>query len=246
MTSVRVATVLASLLLCSSFSYSQSTATDTIARNNAIYLSKRSYQSAILGNSHVFNGVEYIDPFQRKKLDGNPYFLTDEWQEGFLFYDGQLYENVSLRYNLFQNKLLIEHVQSHVTIELIIEKVKYFGIANHKFVWLSGSSDQSDFREGFHDLLYSGNTKVYARRYKTINEVIDQKTMVTRFADKAKLFLFKDGQYLAINNKNSALNAFGEEKSELKKFLSEENINFKSNPEIALVAMASYYDDLKK
>ncbi|MEY4930576.1 MAG: hypothetical protein RI909_1300, partial [Bacteroidota bacterium] len=45
---------------------------------------------------------------------------------------------------------------------------------------------------------------------------------------------------------SSALNAFGEDKTLLKKFLSQNKINFRSNPETALVAMAGYYDELKK
>ena len=246
MTLVKAPCVLASLILYSFFAYGQPAGVDTLARSNAIYLTKQAYQSAIAGNSQVFNGIDYIDPLQKKKLNGTPYFLNDEWQEGFVFYGDQLFENVSLRYNLFLNKLLIEHVQSHATIEMILEKIKYFGISNHTFVWLSNSTTQSDVKEGFYEVLYSGKTKVYARRYKTIKEVADQKVMVTEFLDKRKLYLFKDEQYFAITNKGSALNAFGEDKSEIKKFLSQEKLNFRSDPESALVAIANYYDDLKK
>jgi hypothetical protein len=243
---VKVTFVLASLILHSLFANGQPAGVDTLTRSNAIYVTKQVYQSAIAGNSQVFNGIDHIDPLQKKKLNGTPYFLSEEWQEGFVFYDNQLYENASLRYNLFLDKLLIEHVQSHATIEMINEKIKYFGISNHTFVWLSNSTAQSDIKEGFYEVLSSGNTKVYARRYKTIKEVADQKVMVTEFLDKRKLYLFKDKQYFTITNKGSALNAFGDDKSEIKKFLSQEKLNFRSDPEGALVAIANYYDDLKK
>jgi len=243
---VKVTFVLAFLILYSIFIYGQPAGVDTLARSNAIYITKQAYQSVIAGNSQVFNGIEHIDPLQKKKLSGIPYFLNDEWQEGFVFYDDHLYENVSLRYNLFLDKLLIEHVQSHATIEMITEKIKYFGISNHTFIWLSNSTPQNDIKEGFYEVLYSGNTKVYARRYKTIKEVADQKVMVTEFLDKRKLFLFKGEKYFAITNKGSALNAFGDDKSEIKKFLSQERLNFRSDPEGVLVAIAKHYDDLKK
>ncbi len=247
MSFVRAVQIIFFILFYSFFAAGQVlTNSDTLARSNAIYLAKQIYQSAIFSNSQVFNGVEYIDPFQKKKLDGNPYFLNNDWQDGFVVYENQLYENLSLRYNLFQNKLLIEHNQSHATIELFNEKIKSFGISRHIFVWLTSAADQSEIKEGFYDLLYSGTVKVYARRYKTMSEVIDPKIIVTKFVDKTKLFLFKNDQYFSITNKNSALNAFGEVKIEIKKFLSHQKINFRSDPEMALTAMARYYDELKK
>lgn len=240
---MRATYLLATLIVSSTFSYGQLSDVDSIALKNAIHLSKINYQSAIAGNSHVFNGVEYIDALQNKNLDGHAYFLNDDWQDGYVFYDDQLYENVSLRYDLFQNKLLIEHVQSRAAIELITEKIKYFGISNHAFVWLANSGD---LKEGFYDLLFSGNINVYAKRYKALNEIIDQKTMVTRLTDKTKFYLFKNGKYFAITNKNSALNVVGEDKPAVKKFLSQAKINFRADPEAALVGMAKFYDELKK
>lgn len=246
MTSVKALFFVIILFSYSSLVHGQQTNIDSISRQDAINRTKENYQVTIAGNAQVFNGVEYIDPFQKKILDGNPYFLTDEWQNGFVLYGGHLFENVSLRYNLFEGKLIIEHTQSHVPIELIIEKIKYFGLANHTFVRLSTATDQSQPKDEFYDHLYAGKTNVYVRRFKTFNEIIDQKTMVTKFTEKTKIFLFKDKKYYAITSKSSAMNAFGEDKSLIKKFISQNKINFRSNPETALVAMANYYDELKK
>lgn len=242
MTSVKALFIFIFLLI-SSFAYGQLKSADSLLRNNSIFLIKQTYEAKVNGNSQLFNGIEYIDPFLKKSLSGSPYFLTEEWQKGFVFYGDQLYENASLRYNLFQDKLLIEHPQSHVTIELITKKIKYFGMEGHIFIWLSG---EDDLKEGFHDLLYEGKTMVYARRYKAMNEMIDQKVMITKLSDKTKLLLFKDETYFAISNKSSALNAFGDKKTEVKKFLSQEKINFRTDPERALVAMAKFYDEERK
>ncbi len=246
MTSVKSVFFLLILISYSSFVYAQSSSVDSLARRGAINHTIQNYELTLAGNAHVFNGVEYIDPFQKKILNGNPYFLTNEWQNGFVYYGDDLFENVSLRYNLFDSKLIIDHVQSHVPIELIAERVKYFSIANHTFVRLSVSNDQSETKNGFYELLYLGKSGVYVRRFKTFNEIIDQKTVVIKFTDKTKIFLFKDKKYYVITNKRSAMNAFGEDKPLIKKFLSQNKINFRSNAETALVAMAKYYDELKK
>jgi hypothetical protein len=70
--------------------------------------------------------------------------------------------------------------------------------------------------------------------------------MTIEYIEKSKLYLHKEGKWITIGAKRDALTAFDDHKSEIKKFLSRENINYKSNLEKALVAMANYYDQLKK
>lgn len=233
------------LILTYSTCIGQGFKTDTLVREDAFEMAKLLYQKTIAGNSQLFNGVAYFDPLNDKKQLGHPYYFNDDWEEGFVHYDGQLYEHVLLRYNILEDNILIDHAQSHATIKLNIEKIKYFGINNHTFVWLE-SDHANTIEEGFYDLLYSDKSKVFSRRYKTTIDIAEEKVMEVKFVDKIKLFLVKDDKYYAITNKNTALNAFGESKSQMKKFLSQEKINFRSDSETALIAMARYYDNLVK
>ena len=229
------------MLLCYSAAFSQKSQADSLAWQQAYLLSKQTYQNTLSGNSKVFNGVEYVNPLAKKRVMGHPNFISDDWQDGLLSFDGQLYENVALQYNLLLNKVLIENVQSHATIELRNEMVDYFQIDNHTFVGLAGAIE-GESKDMFFDRLYNGVVKVYVKRYKTIKETADQKVMVTEFLEKRKFYLFKDGRYINITNKKSALNAFEAQKTAMKKLLSQQNINFRTTPELALVTMATYYD----
>ncbi|MEY4931296.1 MAG: hypothetical protein RI909_2020, partial [Bacteroidota bacterium] len=85
MTSVKAVLFVLILFSYSSIVYSQQSNVDSLARQNAIDRALQNYQLTVAGNAQIFNGVEYIDPFQKKTLSGNPYFLTDEWQNGFVF-----------------------------------------------------------------------------------------------------------------------------------------------------------------
>jgi hypothetical protein len=84
------------------------------------------------------------------------------------------------------------------------------------------------------------------KRYKTIKETADQKVMFTEFLEKRKFYLFKDGRYFNITNKKSALDAFEAQKTEMKKLLSQQNIHFRTTPELALTVMGTYYDQQLK
>lgn len=233
------------LIITYSNCFGQGLNTDTLARDNAIAAAKLQYQKTIAGNSQLFNGVEYFDPLNSKKQIGHPYYSSDDWEEGFVHYDGQLYEHIFLRYNILEDNIVIDHIQSHATIKLIVEKIKYFGINNHTFIWLESDPDHV-ITKGFYDLLYTNKSKVIARRYKATIENAGEKVMEATFVNKTKLFLFKDEKYYSITKKNSVLQAFGEYKPQIKKFLSGSKISFRSDPEAALIAIAGYYDNLKK
>jgi hypothetical protein len=187
-----------------------------------------------------------VSPVQQKKVIGDPYYFDYDWQEGSVHYNDHLYEKVSLRYDLLEDKLLLEFSQGYESIALIADRINYFVINDHTFVRLSPSTNIPTIGEGFYDFIYDGQSKVYVKRYKVIKEITDQGIMTVEYIDKQKLFLQQGEKFNSIRTKRDALNAFGVHKTEVRKFLDRENIQFNSNPEVALVAMATFNDQLKK
>lgn len=216
----------------------QALKSDSVVLSSSRQSLTRFYDKNLGEKTRLYNGIEFIDPFQRKVIEGFPYFLMDDWQDGTIFYDDQLYENVPLLFDIYQSRIIVDHPKSHAKIELIVEKIKYFTISDKHFVRLETPA------AGFYQELYGGETKVYALHYKTIQEKIGEKTMITEFVTKRKLYILKDGSYHPITSKKSALNALKEHKSELNKLLGQEKISFKRNKEYALARMGQYFDQL--
>jgi hypothetical protein len=226
--------------------YSQLSPADSMALHQAIAVAKQKYLSEINANAHVFNGPEYVSPVKDKKEIGDPFYLDYDWQEGNVHYEGQLYERIPIRYDIYQDKLLVEYSQGYESIQLDSKKIKYFEINSHLFVWLSSTANQVDISEGFYDLLYAGNVSVYAKRSKSLKEIMDMNIMKVEYIEKRKLFLHKDERFYVITKKSDIWDVFGAHKAPLKKFISREKINFRSNPESALVAIGKHYDELTK
>jgi len=243
---VKVPVPLVLFMLLSITIQAQWSKVDSITLQLTIQSARQKYNEAIAGNSQVYNGPEYVSPVQQKKVIGDPYYFDYDWQEGSVHYHDQLYENVSLRYDLFDDKLLLEFSQGYESIALIADRIKYFVINDHTFVRLSSSTNISAIEEGFYDLRYDGQSKVFVKRFKVIKEITDQGIMAVEYIEKRKLFLQQGEKFSSIRAKRDALKAFEEHKTELKKFLAREKIQFKSNPEMALVAMATFNDQLKK
>lgn len=220
--------------------FGQAPKPDSLVLSSSRQFLTQLYDQNLGENTRLYNGIEFIDPFQRKVIEGFPYFVMDDWQDGSIFYDGQLYENIPLLFDIYQSRVLVDHPKSHAKIELITEKIKYFTISDKYFVHLESPS------AGFYQELYGGETKVYALHYKTIQEKIGEKTMITELVTKRRLYILRDGTYHTITSKKSALNVLKEHKSELNKLLGQEKISFKNDKEHALTRMGYYFDQLNE
>ncbi len=231
------------LVLISASGFCQNSTTETSYLDSAVQHAVSIYDRQISGNSRLYNGVEYKE-YQLKKTDiGDPYYLSNDLENGSIDYDGQLYTDVEMRYNIVRDKIIIEHTYSHFNIQLINEKVKSFSFLNHRFVNLVGdSSNASSIRTGFYDLLYDGNVKVYAKRRKDMEQRIESSIVITAFEAKDQYFIFKNNKYYRVTGKASALKVFYDRKATVKKLLVKNKINFRKNKEHGLINAASFYD----
>lgn len=243
---------LASLFLCISLTtFSQKTKkteSDSLLTAHAVVKAKEIYTSALGSDSHLFNGSQYVPVLIHNYDIGYPYFLSDDWIDSTtIVYSGQRYDNITAQYDIVHEKLIIDHTYSHFAIQLVTENISEFIIGGHTFVHLKSDSGQHNTPPtGFYDLLYDGRVKLYARRRKEINSVIEAPLVKTEFLDKTQFFVYKDGDYTAVRNKSSVLKLFSDRKSALRKYLNKNKFNFKTNRDAALMAATRFYDVSEK
>lgn len=240
---------LAGFLLLFSFStltvLSQEIDSDTILLSKAIKRARAIHTLALESESHLFNGVQYKGFVIHNYDIGYPYFGSDDWIDGSVIYDGQLFTDLSLQYDLVHDKVIVEHTFSHFSIQLIDEKLKSFTLGTHKFVSLKADdSVQSQMiRPGHYEVLYDGKVKVYAKRKKEINSIVETPLIKQDFVDKNQFFVYKNGSYFNVKNKSSILKVFGDKKSALRKYINKNKLNFRKDRDFALAAAAKFYDE---
>lgn len=221
------------------YGFSQSLPADTLfiakARQNEAAL----YSRAMVAQSHIFNGTEYRD--YRPIKDEHPLFFVD-WVDGSVFYDGEVYENIPLLYDLSTDNLITEHYSSRQKIELIDSKIESFRLQKYHFVHLRDDR----LRKGFYELVYDGTTKVYMRRQKALQQSLAGTEIRRTFEEKELYYIFKQGNYYSVKNKKSVLGVLKEQKSELNKFIGKNHIRFKQNREKSIAQVAEYYDSINK
>lgn len=223
------------LLLCCGRVTAQTFENDTSFIKKAEANATQRYAQSIKGQSQLYNGSDYAhyNPLE----DEHPYFVSDDWIMGSIYYDGNFYNNVALQYDISKDELLTEHYYGGSMLNLVKNKITSFMLGDNKFVHL-----QDSLHNGFYQLLYDGKTKVYARHTKALQETLSSSEIHRAFEEKTKYFLYKKRSYYHVKSKGSVLNVFGDKKKELNQFISKNKIKFKKSREQSIIKLAQFYD----
>lgn len=241
---IRILALSVLLLFCcavGAFPQSQSDTTFVLtAKNNAVSL----YKHALRAQSRLNNGSKYRAA--EHSLEQHPYFLSEDWITGSVFYDGEYFSNVPLMYDLNQGVLVSEHYPSGNAIQLVDQKLRNFTLEGHYFEKIDIESVANSLpKTDFYDILYAGKTKVVAHRQKLLRKEIESSTIEISYDEKYRYFIFGEGVYFPVKSKASALKRMTDKKHELKRFLKQNRISFFKNRELMLKRLAEYYDSLK-
>jgi len=230
--------VFAKLIILSVVSCSLGQAPDTTFAEVATANTRKLYIQGMKGQLPLYNGSRYHDyqPLQ----DEHPYYLSDDWQEGSVLYNNNLYTSVALLYNIFTDEIILENYNGGSMTLLIAERVQFFSLRDRTFIRL----DNGLVKTGFYEVLYDGDTKVYAKRIKEFSETISSGEIERTFQEKTKYFIFKDKRYYPVKSKGSVFDLFKNHKKELARYMRDANLSFKKNREHTIVKLTEYYNGL--
>jgi hypothetical protein len=230
-------------LLLSSKSYCQST--DSVFYRNAITNVRANYFTTIQAKAHVYNGIEY--EYFGRGVTGSPFFLVDTMHAGSVFYDGVLYEDVPLRYDIVNDVLLARYWNDNNTIQLIKNKIDYFSILDHKFIRFNENDQNNSQFSGFYQLLYNDkNVLAFAKRYKKQMLTPNPDDKAGAFVQYSQYFIYKDEKYYSVNSERDLATVFKDKAQPIKKFFRSGGVQYKKNPPQAIVATAIFYNGLIK
>lgn len=174
-------------------------------------------------------------------IKGDPYFIT-EVTSGSVYYDGTLYKNVPMLYELTSGNLVVRRYDGGVLMCLIKEKVGSFNLYNHTFIHLVPDSGNTVITNDFYDRIYNGKNAIYVRRQKILYE--DPATYERSFLINDKYVIYKNNAWYPVSSEGDVLKLFKDHKKEITKYLRQNKIKYKKAPEYAMVKMAEYYDTL--
>ncbi len=179
---------------------------DALNRDPALASALSIYVNSLGMGAGIYAGPENADP-RYPVNDGTPFFLTDQARYGDVLFEGVLYTDIPMWYDLVANEVVIQHPKMNARIALNNNKIGYFSIEGHQFVspdrTLAGSETMPQL---FYELLHDGKTALLGKYTKKSSEIIKESQYMTNYTrQQNQYFLRKDGRYYPVRNTSALL-----------------------------------------
>jgi len=224
------------MLLLLSFNISAQNATEQL----------RQLTSEIYGTDDILvNGTTYrsLHPI----ASGNPFYVSSVFVEGQLNLKGRSFQNVLLKYDIEQQKLILKHFVGPAKFELIAlnnNYIKSFSLHDRYFVNIE-SIVKNNETKGFYELIYQGDF-LFVREYKKVFvSTFSDKYPYGKYSDtKTTNFLFLKGEKFKIAKKKDLYNLYPQHKVLIKKFMKEHKIKLRKSNNKKLNILMQYCDEI--
>jgi len=231
------------LLFCSLLASETRAQSDTLPDRLAITNAVRQYHTYLNPEPGLYRGSQYVIYAYQIK-EGHPYFDQDHMQTGSVLYNGVLYKDIPLIYDVVKGSLVTQDPYKIYQIALINEEIDSFTIQNHIFIHLRDSLDPTAPRPGFYELLYNGRIAILKKEEKVVREDVTTGVINKYIVPYVSWYLKKNNTWYAVDNKKELLRAFKDKGPELKKFMRNNGLKFKQDKDNTLIKTAAWYDGL--
>jgi len=191
--------------------------------------------------SALFSG-KTVTPYDRQFIN-HPYFESNTYISGTLDYNGVMYKDVLMRFDLFRNELTV--ISPERPYDIVLDQAKFnYAIVNGTTIVLSVSGKES--KQQFLVLLHNGMYPVVRKYAVGTEQNREGRTAVYSFRMQRQYAIYINGVPRAVKNKNSVLKLFPDKRKELNEFAKQHKLNFKNQIEQSIVDLVTHYENLKE
>jgi len=212
--------------------------------DSASAIALRQYHSYVNPETQLYRGQQYVEYAYQIKT-GHPYF-EDSLIEGSLLYNGVLYRNVPLLYDVVIDQVVIKDPYSIWRIGLDRLHLDSFTVEDHRFIRLADSLNPTAPRNGFYEQLYRGRVRLLKRTSKTVQvEVPFAGQGFEKYTLTSISYYLKMGErYYPVNNERSLLSALKDKRGPAKKFMRSNHLRMRKDKQNTLLKVITWYDGL--
>ncbi|MCF8225165.1 MAG: hypothetical protein K9J30_04725 [Bacteroidales bacterium] len=179
---------------------------------------------------NLINGILYN--YFYPHVNGSPY-LFDDLQTGTVVLNGQIYRNQSLRFDVFNNQLILTHPvdkQHGRSIIMVREWIDYFSINHMLFKSIGFDDGISRYVQVIYE---EKNLSCYFHWQKEMKLENTSQLRDYYFTDPSRVIIVKKGsKHYSITTKRSFIKIFEKKyRSELRKIIKSEKIKFRKASE---------------
>ena len=195
------------------------------------------YSERMKDHIHLYDGSDYR--IYSKNGDQHPYY-NEDWEVGSVFYNGSLYSNEEMLYDLYRDQVIIQDFYGGNFIQLVAEKIDHFNLNDHTFVRIS----DKEIPSGFYDLRVDGEIKFYIKRSKAFKEVVTSDAVVDEFKTINKYYIYRNNTYYQVKNKRTVRLILRDYEDSINPFIKKEHLDFRSNFEYSMIRLIQFCNGL--
>ncbi len=231
------------ILSFTTLTHAQNSNKDSLFLKTAIENTVQVYYNHIGDQATKFNGVQYPG-YTVSFADGHPYFKVNALNKGSILYDGVLFKDVDLLYDLVADCVVLQ--DSTHRIQLVNEKLKSFSILEDHFERVENNeANKTNITTGFYQVLTEGKATLYKKETKQIKEkYTNNNELSTLFEITTHYFIKKEGKFFEINNKRSVYTILEPYSKELNQFAKKEKLNYNRDKDFMLSSLVSHYNKI--
>ncbi|PWL38741.1 hypothetical protein DKG77_10875 [Flagellimonas aquimarina] len=185
-------------------------------------------------NTGLYQGIVYAEQY-RTINEKNQFFKTRDFLKGSVRYDGQHYYDLDLKYNVYEDEVLMRLITKAGggTIKFFKDHLDSFEIAGSKFIKILQQDAPSLNIYGFYEVAFSNSRfTLYTKHIKKNFERKDRKSLYYEFLKgQSEHVLLYNGTYNIVNTKKDIVALFPTQKKEIDKFYNVARSLRKSNPD---------------
>ncbi|UII75797.1 hypothetical protein LV716_16265 [Flagellimonas sp. HMM57] len=170
--------------------------------------------------SGLYNGVQYNNEFIVLE-EKHQFFGANEFIKGYVQYDGQNYYDISLKYDLLNDHVIVspKNASGSLTFRLINSKVNRFVINDRLFVNTTKNNLDSTENIGFCEVLLSKDIfSLYKKYIKKGSEKSKNSKVFFEFNLKESYYLNYGDNFLPVNTRSELILIFPDRKNVIKDY----------------------------
>lgn len=204
---------------------------------------KKAYADIIPLHLEAVSGGQYIDP--PVDIEGHPYLGTSNFGEGSVTINGLRYEQVSLLYNIWEDKLITFQPVHKQKIILNASKIDAFelkSVAPTQVVKWDANSGYAMHKNGLYEEVCNGKARLLAKHVKFTKPKNEAGKYSSTFVYRVDFFVEMDNNIYQITQKRQLFDLFGLDRVQMKPKMQEQQLHFKNGRKAYLAFLVNYFN----
>ena len=203
------------------------------------------YMNAVSNHAALFSGNEQ-QPL-KLQLTNHQYFKTENYVSGRLSYNGVVYPEVWLRWDLYRDELIL---MSPVRYSIVLksEYIDFAEIHGYRIFYLHPDGLAGCPPAGNYILLHSGNHLLLEKLTNGLNRKANQSSLSSDFyfVLTTTFYLQKDEVYHKIKNRRALLKALDTHRKEMKHFIRDNRFRYQLDSETMVLEVVKEHEKLSR